>query len=95
MLLTGPDRAQLTAGASGCIMGLVGATGALMLRGWLYENALAAKRRLFAVVAIVLIQTAFDFVVPHVSMTGHLSGAFIGLITAMTLRERPRPSATQ
>ncbi|MGA2257916.1 MAG: rhomboid family intramembrane serine protease, partial [Thermoguttaceae bacterium] len=32
---SGPNGEQLTVGASGCVMGLVGATGALMLRGWL------------------------------------------------------------
>ena len=70
---SGPDGMQLTVGASGCIMGLVGATGALMLRGWLREKGLAAKRRLIAMLVIVAMQSLFDSVVPHVSMTAHLS----------------------
>lgn len=92
---TGPNGEQLTVGASGCIMGLVGATGALMLRGWLREKALAAKRRLLATLLIVSIQYVFDSVVPQVSMTAHLSGAFIGFAVTMLLRDRLRPPAPQ
>src|SRR5882672_6029910 len=69
---SGPNGEQMTVGASGSIMGLVGATGALMLRGWLREKALSAKRRLIAMLVIVAMQTVFDSVVPQVSMTAHL-----------------------
>ena len=58
---SGPAGGQLTVGASGCIMGLVGATGALTLRGWLREKALSARKRLGATFLIVAMQTAFDF----------------------------------
>jgi len=87
-LSSGAQGDDLTAGASGSVMGLVGATGALMLRGWLREKALAAKRRLAAMILIVAMQTLFDFVVPHVSMTAHLSGAFIGFAVTLALRDR-------
>jgi rhomboid protease GluP len=87
-LAHGPDGDQMTVGASGCIMGLVGATGGLMLRAWLRHKALSAKRRLASVILIVLMQTVFDFLVPHVSMTAHLSGAFVGFATVLLLRDR-------
>jgi len=90
----GPPQ-QMTVGASGCIMGLVGATGALMLRGWLREKALAARRRLIGVVTIVLMQTIFDSMVPQVSMTGHLSGTIIGFAIALVLGDRLRAAAQQ
>jgi len=90
---SGPNRHQLTVGASGCVMGLVGATGALMLRGWLREKALSARRRLVAMLVIVAMQTVFDSVVPQVSMTAHLSGTLIGFAAVMILRDRLRPSA--
>ncbi len=79
---------QLTVGASGCIMGLVGATGALMLRGWLREKAFSARQRLAAMVAILVMQTVFDSMVPQVSMTAHLSGALIGFACTLILRDR-------
>jgi rhomboid protease GluP len=92
--LTSPvDSAAVTVGASGCIMGLVGATGSLMLRGWLREKALAAKRRLFQMLLIVSLQVFFDSVVPHVSMTAHLSGVFIGFAATAFLRDRLTASA--
>jgi rhomboid protease GluP len=87
---SGPDGQQMTVGASGCIMGLVGATGALMLRGWLRERALSARRRLMATLVIILMQTAFDFVIPQVSMTAHLSGALLGFTITLLLRDRPK-----
>jgi rhomboid protease GluP len=92
MFASGPNGEQMTVGASGCIMGLVGATGAIMLRGWLRDKALFAKRRLTAVFAIMVVQTAFDALVPHVSMAAHLSGAAIGFGATMILRDRLRVS---
>jgi rhomboid protease GluP len=79
---------DLLVGASGAIMGLVGAMGALMLRGWRREGAHVAKRRLVAVVLIVVMQTIFDNVVPNVSMTAHLSGVIVGFFATMVVGER-------
>jgi rhomboid protease GluP len=79
---------QLMVGASGCVMGLVGATGALMLRGWIRDRALSARRRLMSAASIVVMQTVFDALVPQVSMTAHLSGALIGFLVALAIRDR-------
>ena len=92
---SGANAESLTVGASGCVMGLVGATGSLMLRGWLREKALAAKRRLVLMLLIVSMQVLFDSVIPQVSMTAHLSGAFIGFAATMVLHDRLRPPAPQ
>jgi rhomboid protease GluP len=93
---SGPTGQQMTVGASGCIMGLVGATGALMLRGWLKEKAISAGRRLALMFAIVAMQTTFDAFVPQVSMAAHLAGAAIGFGATMLLRDRlAMPSGTQ
>jgi len=62
-------------------------------RGWLRENALAAKRRLILMLFIVLMEVLFDSVIPQVSMTAHLSGAFIGFAAAMVLHDRLRTPA--
>lgn len=87
-LSSGAADQELTVGASGCIMGLVGATGAIMLRGWRREKALTAKKRLGAMILVVLTQTMFDSMVPQVSMTAHLSGVVIGFLLTLRLRDR-------
>jgi rhomboid protease GluP len=89
LLDLGANEPTIMVGASGCVMGLVGATGALMLRGWLREKAIAAKRRLIAVLLIVVVQTVSDYIVPHVSMTAHLSGLIIGFGATIFLSAIP------
>jgi rhomboid protease GluP len=83
-------KSDFLVGASGAIMGLAGAIGATMLRGWRRENAQAAKQILIAIVLFLVMQTASDFFTPHVSKTAHLSGAIIGFMAAMVLGERKR-----
>lgn len=84
----GPKGEELAVGASGCIMGLVGATGALMLRGWVREKAHAARRRLIAVILVICMQTVFDALIPQVSMTAHLSGVVLGFLGTLLLRDK-------
>lgn len=84
---SGPTGEQLTVGASGCVMGLVGATGALMWRGWRQERARIARRRLVVVLLIIAAQTVFDAIIPQISMAGHLSGALLGFGLASGLRD--------
>jgi uncharacterized membrane protein YbaN (DUF454 family) len=66
-----------------------------MLRGWLRENAHAAKRRLWAMLFIVLCEVFFDSIVPHVSMTAHLSSVFISFAVTMLLHDRLKSPASQ
>jgi len=40
-----------------------------------------------------LMEVLFDSVIPQVSMTAHLSGAFIGFAAAMVLHDRLRTPA--
>ncbi len=84
---------HITVGASGSVLGIVGATGALMLRGWWQENSAFARRRLFVVGAIILTQTFFDAMIPQISMTAHLSGAVTGFLFTLLLRDRLKPVA--
>ena len=74
--------AQLV-GASGCIMGIVGAWAGFLLQ---HRHAPHAKRRLGNVLMIVAIQTAFDLSTAQVSMSAHLcgliTGFFLGLVIA-------------
>jgi membrane associated rhomboid family serine protease len=70
-------------GASGCIMGVVGAWAGFLLR---HHHAPFAKQRLANIGLIVAIQIAFDLSTPQVSMAAHMcglvSGFFLGLILA-------------
>jgi len=70
-------------GASGSIMGIVGAWAAFLMRR---RHAPHAKQRLANIAMIVAIQIAFDLSTPQVSMAAHLcgliAGFFLGLILA-------------
>jgi rhomboid protease GluP len=81
-------------GASGAIMALIGATAAILLRGWYRERATAAHRRLLIVVGIVALQALFDHLTPQVSGAAHMTGAAWGFVLASVLphRNRVRPT---
>ena len=70
-------------GASGSIMGVVGAWAGFLLR---HQHAPFAKQRLANIGLIVAIQIAFDLSTPQVSMAAHMcglvAGFFLGLILA-------------
>ena len=76
--------AQLV-GASGCIMGIVGAWAGFLLR---HRHALYAKQRLGNVVMIIAIQIAFDLSTPQVSMSAHLCGLVAGFFLGLVLAPR-------
>jgi rhomboid protease GluP len=72
----------LTVGASGAIMGLLGANIAIMTRGWVIERAKVAKRRLYGMLSIVALQVVFDFLTPQVSKAAHIAGLCAGFVLA-------------
>jgi len=76
---------DLVVGASGCIMGLVGASAAILLRGYRREKALVAKRRLYLFVAVIVLQTIVDFNIPQISFFAHFVGAVTGFLTALAI----------
>ncbi len=83
--------AAVLVGASGSIMGLVGATGALLAVDWRRERSGLAARRLRGVVLIVVLQTAFDLMTPQVSFAAHAAGLLIGfLLTALLAKPGTR-----
>lgn len=88
MVLSGD---QWTVGASGAVMSLVGATAALMLRGWLREKAEQAKRRLIGALLVVVFQVIFDSMEPRVSSAAHMTGLAFGFLIAMFLKDRLKP----
>ena len=81
--------AQLV-GASGCIMGIVGAWAGFLLR---HRHAPHAKQRLANVAMIVAIQTTFDLSTPQVCMAAHLCGLIAGFFLGLILAPRAVPVA--
>jgi len=90
---TGSMEEQIVVGASGGIMGLVGATVAVLLRAWARERAPIAARRLMVLVFVIGFQIVFDLATPEVSSTAHLSGVAIGFIAASLMHHRISRSA--
>lgn len=72
-------------GASGCIMGVVGTWGGFLLR---HRHLPLARQRLRNIFAIVLLQLAFDFFTPQVSMSAHLGGLFTGFLLGLVVPGR-------
>jgi rhomboid protease GluP len=84
MAIISPD--QFLVGASGAIMGLIGATAAIAFRGWRRERSRPASRRLVFLLVILATQTVFDLLTPVVSMTAHLAGAACGFMVTSLLK---------
>jgi len=75
----------LLAGASGAIMGLVGATAAIALRDSRVLKTSASFARLRWAGTVILIQIAFDASTPQVSMAAHLGGCACGFLLTLLL----------
>ena len=78
-------QAAQVIGASGCIMGVVGAWAGFLLR---HRHAPLAKQRLANIGLIVAIQVAFDLSTPQVSMAAHMCGLVAGFLLGLILAPR-------
>ena len=74
-------------GASGCIMGLLGATGAVMLRAWLKQRAPMARQIFLRLLVVVALQVTFDYNTPQVAGLAHAVGLLGGFIAGLLLHE--------
>jgi membrane associated rhomboid family serine protease len=72
-------------GASGCIMGIVGAWAGFLLR---HRHLWRAKQRLLNILLIIAIQIVFDISTPEVSTSAHLCGLVTGFAIGLTLSPR-------
>ncbi|UBF28013.1 rhomboid family intramembrane serine protease [Kovacikia minuta CCNUW1] len=83
-VLTGvPDL--LCVGASGAVMGLLGAIAAILLRGWQQDKARVARKQLGWILGLVGLQVISDLLIPEASMVGHVSGLILGFLTGYFL----------
>jgi len=73
-------------GASGSIMGIVGAWAGFLMR---HRHAPHARQRLGNIAMIVVIQIAFDLSTPQVSMAAHLCGLVAGFLVGLILAPQP------
>ncbi|HEY3255804.1 MAG TPA: rhomboid family intramembrane serine protease [Polyangiaceae bacterium] len=80
-------EAQPLVGASGCIMGLLGAIGAVMLRAWLKQRAAMAKQILLRLLVVVVLQVTFDYNTPQVAGLAHALGLLGGFIAGLLLHQ--------
>jgi rhomboid protease GluP len=88
----GLKEPQLLVGASGGIMGLVGATMAAFFRGHVLDRSAAAARRLRQAAFLVVLQTVVDYLTPQLSMLAHLTGVVVGFLVALLLGRPKRAS---
>lgn len=85
---------QVTVGASGAIMGMVGATVAILLQGWRRQKSRIAAQRLRTILFIIGLQIFFDLTTPNVSFIGHTSGLVLGFAIGLLLSQKnSEPSA--
>ena len=79
------SQPQVTVGASGAIMGMLGAMGAIHLSGWRNTKVAAAGRQFQAVIFSVAFQLVFDLTNGRTSISGHFSGLTIGFLVVLVL----------
>jgi membrane associated rhomboid family serine protease len=72
-------------GASGCIMGIVGASAGFLLR---QRHIWHARQRLLNILMIIAIQIAFDISTPQVSTSAHLCGLITGFVLGLAVSPR-------
>ncbi len=87
----GVVRVEELVGASGCIMGLLGATGAIMLRAWVRQRTPVAKEIFLRVLLIVAVQVYIDRTTPEIAGLAHALGVLGGFVSALLLNEVVSP----
>jgi rhomboid protease GluP len=84
------SRPEQLVGASGCVMGIVGMWAGYLVR---HRHEPFAGRRLWNILLIVAIQTAFDLSTPQISMAAHLFGLATGVLLGLLVSPRAKAVA--
>jgi len=85
---------QVTAGASACVLGLLGARAAIFLRMWRDVGSSIARNHFLFVVLIIFLQVVIDMRELTVSFGAHVTGAFVGFILALLMKHDPLDLST-
>jgi rhomboid protease GluP len=78
-------NADVLVGASGAIMGLVGALVATAARAWWRGRDRSSRRRLIWLLAVVAVQSVLDIATPEISFAGHALGVVLGFAAGLLL----------
>ena len=81
-------------GASGAIMGLLGALVVDAARSWRRTGSRGARLRVGSLLALVAIQAALDVATPEISVSGHVLGLLLGVLAASLLGRAPTAAVT-
>ena len=82
-------RPAVVVGASGCVMGIVGAWAGFLL---CHRHVPRARERLMNILMIIGIQTAFDLTTPQVSSSAHICGLLTGFVVGLIIAPKPARS---
>ena len=75
-------------GASGAVMGLIGAVLGLNVARWRVHSNAIHRQPMVSMVMVIVLQFGFDLTHPEVSLGVHLSGALWGVILALVFGPR-------
>ena len=82
--LSDEQPVAILVGASGGVMGLIGALIGHSIVGWIRGRNRRIARQLGLLLLLVCLQTSFDLTTPNVSFACHLLGLLTGLVFALT-----------
>lgn len=82
----GDSEDALYVGASGSILGMVGATCAILARAYYRERVKLGRQRLLWLGLLVVLQTVSDLLIENVSFFAHAIGAGTGLVLTLLIR---------
>jgi membrane associated rhomboid family serine protease len=88
----GLTSADQVVGASGCVMGIVGAWAGFLLQR---RHNPQAKERLSNILLIIVIQCVFDFTTPQISTAAHVCGLITGFILGLLILPRAGAERTR
>ncbi|NEU74472.1 rhomboid family intramembrane serine protease [Hassallia byssoidea VB512170] len=86
MSVMGYSKTEFVVGASGCVMGLVGAFAAILFYDWLRHKTRIASKSLRGILSLIMLQAIFDLTTPQISFVGHTSGVIIGFVVGFLLK---------
>jgi membrane associated rhomboid family serine protease len=72
-------------GASGAIMGLLGAVFILFVKEWFQTKSRITAKRIQLIFLTIGLQFTFDYFVPHISIQSHFWGLVLGVMSSLIL----------